>query len=390
MKINTKKFIRNILICVVAWLAVSYILNYAPGFKRDKFKDVINLIINDKNITEELKENIVFSDEPLGIYLSFDDIKNIFDKNIYYDKDEDLIVTTSNTKIASFKLNDNKMSINGVEKIMDAVAFKNEDIIYIPITELDVVYNIYEHLISNADGTRVLVIDELNSGFIKATVTGESVIKYKPRLLSKSIGKTTIGEEVACFYTTSKGWRLIRTESGILGYVKANKLDNEYIVRQDYNDEIKTAEITTSLKDGITLSLYNNEESTKIIIKTLFNLKENGTLVINEDLNEEDYTVWATISNKGLEDYTNEQIKKYDTRTELINTILGYISKYKLKGVNIDFNNVTNSSDFCRFIIELTPRLRDLGLTTNVVLNKSFEEKNIVGIVDYLITEKEQ
>ena len=81
-------------------------------------------------------------------------------------------------------------------------------------------------------------------------------------------------------------------------------------------------------------------------------------------------------------------IKDYNKREELINNVLNYVSKYKLKGININFKNVSNSNEFCRFIIELTPRLRDLGLTTNVVLNSSFEEEKIIGVVDYLIKEQ--
>lgn len=386
MKINTKKFIRNVLICVVAWIVVSYILNYTPGFKRDKFDGITNLIINDKDVTEELKKTIYVAENGT-VYLCFDDVKELLDKNICYYEDINLIVTTSNTKTAEFKLEDSKIIINGIEQTMHARSFKYDNIIFIPVSELKIVYNIEIEYIKDTD---MVVIQKLNSGLIKAEISEESVIKYKPRALSKSIGKTKKGEEVACYYTTSKGWRLIRTEDGLLGYVKANKLDNEYIVRQDYDDEIKTAEITTSLKDGTTLNLYTKQSNSNIVIKTLFNLKENGTLAINGNLNEEDYTVWATISNEGIENYTNIQINNYETRRELINTILIYASKYRLKGINIDFNNVTNSDDFCRFIIELTPRLRDLGLTTNVVLNKSFKEDNIVGIVDYIITKKEQ
>lgn len=386
MKINAKKFIRNILICVVAWLVVSYILNYAPGFKRDKFVGITKLIINDKDVTEELKDKILIAENG-SIYCGLDDIKELFDKNIYYNKEQNLIVTTSNTKIAVFKLEDEMIKINGLEQVMKAKAFEYENIIYIPISELNNVYNLEINYVADND---IVVIDNLNKGLIKAAVSEESVIKYKPRFLSKSLGKTQVGEEVDCFYTTSKGWRLIRTQNGILGYVKANKLDNEYIVRQDYDDEIKTAEITTSIIDGTKLNLYTNQGDSEITIKTLFSLKENGVLVVNGDLKEKDYTVWATISNNGLEQYTNEKITEYDTREELINTILGYISKYKLKGINIDFNEVKNSDDFSRFIIELTPRIRDLGLTTNVVLNESFNEEKIVGIVDYLITKKEQ
>ena len=60
----------------------------------------------------------------------------------------------------------------------------------------------------------------------------------------------------------------------------------------------------------------------------------------------------------------------------------------RVRGINLDFQNVTSQKNFERFIIELTPRLRELGITTNVILNNSFEETNLVGVVDYLITEK--
>ena len=384
MKLNTKKFLRNILICIVAWLIVSFILNYAPGFKRDKYAGVTKLIINDKDVTDELKQNIYVSEEGY-VYFSIQDLRNLFDKNISYYEDLNIVVTTSNTKIAAFNLEDSKVTLNGIKQEVEANLVKKDNLIYIPISELQVVYNIEVNYIKDKN---IVVIENLNSGLIKAEVTEDSVIKYKPRFISKKVGKVSVGEQVSCYYTTSKGWRLIRTENGILGYVKANMLENEYIVRQDYDDEIKTAEIKTSLKDGTTLSLYNNQETSKIIVKTLFNLKENGTLTINQDLNEEDYTVWATISNEGLEKYTNDMIKDYNKREELINNVLNYVSKYKLKGININFKNVSNSNEFCRFIIELTPRLRDLGLTTNVVLNSSFEEEKIIGVVDYLIKEQ--
>ena len=384
MKINTKKFFRNILICIIAWILVSLILNYAPGFRRDKHAGITKLIINDEDATDVLKQDIYVSEEQ-DVYFSMQDLRNLFDKNICYYEDLNVIVTTSNTKIAAFDLNNSKVKLNGIEHDLKANIIKKDSILYIPISELQVVYNIEVKYIKDK---KIVIIDNLNSGFIKAEVIEEGIIKYKPRFISKKIGKVSVGEQVACYYTTSKGWRLIRTENGTLGYIKANMLDHEYIVRQDYDDEIKTAEIKTSLKDGTTLSLYNNQETSKIIIKTLFNLKENGTLTVNQNIDEEDYTVWATISNEGLEKYTNDRIKDYNKREELINTVLDYVIKYRLKGININFKSVSNNNEFCRFIIELTPRLRDLGLTTNVVLNDSFNEDKIAGVVDYLIKEQ--
>lgn len=125
------------------------------------------------------------------------------------------------------------------------------------------------------------------------------------------------------------------------------------------------------------------------MIKTLFNIGANGAIEsIEENSNNEDYKIWATISNKELEKQTNELIMDYAKRTEIINTIVNYAIKYRVAGINIDFESVNNNEAFNRFIIELTPRLRELGITTNVILNDSFDEAKLVGIVDYLITEK--
>ena len=110
-------------------------------------------------------------------------------------------------------------------------------IIYIPVSELELVYNIDVNYIEEND---VVVIENLNQGLIKAQVEEEANIKYKPRLISKKVGEVQVGETVSCYYTTSKGWRLIRKDDGTLGYVKANVLTNEYIVRQDFDDTIKT------------------------------------------------------------------------------------------------------------------------------------------------------
>ena len=385
MKINTKKFTRNIIVCLIAFYIVSLILNYAPGFKRNKFEGVTNLIINDKNLTEELEQKIYVDNN--NIYLSKEDIKKFFDKNIYYDEENNVLITTSNTKTASIVIGENKMKVNGVEQELKAKAFRTEETIYVPISDLSLIYNIS---INYANETNIVVIDRLNSGLIKAEVEEDAVIKFKPRKISKKVGKVQKGEKISCYYTTSKGWRLIRKEDGTLGYVKANILGQEYIVRQDFNDEIKTSEITTSLKNGSTLSLYNNNrETTKIVIKTLFNLESNGTIKIDENEITSDYKIWATVSNEGLEKQTNELIANYQTRTQLIDTLVNYISKYRIYGLNIDFRNVSMGANFNRFVIELAPRLRELGITTNIVLNDSFNESEFVGIVDYLIIEKE-
>ena len=78
---------------------------------------------------------------------------------------------------------------------------------------MKLVFNIEMDYIKDND---VVIIDRLNEGIIKADVSIRSDIQYKPRGLSKVVGELNVGDKVSCFYTTSKGWRLIRTEDGVL------------------------------------------------------------------------------------------------------------------------------------------------------------------------------
>ena len=84
IKIQKKKFIRNIIIGIVALIVVAFIINIAPGFKRNKYKDVTNLVIGDANVTENLIKPI-YKDEEGNVYLSKEDIEQFLDKTIYYD-----------------------------------------------------------------------------------------------------------------------------------------------------------------------------------------------------------------------------------------------------------------------------------------------------------------
>ena len=122
------------------------------------------------------------------------------------------------------------MTVNNSNvRMLDSI-IRIDNNIYLPISDMEIVYNIK---ISYIKDTNKVVIEELDKGLIRATAVEDTNIKFKPRKLSKNIGTILQGETVNCFYTTSKGWRQIRKEDGTVGYIKANKLGDEYIVRQD-------------------------------------------------------------------------------------------------------------------------------------------------------------
>ena len=57
-----------------------------------------NLVINNRNVTENLKKDILI--ENGEIYISKQDLGNFFDKYIYEDQETEQVITTYNKKIA--------------------------------------------------------------------------------------------------------------------------------------------------------------------------------------------------------------------------------------------------------------------------------------------------
>ncbi|MBQ3145870.1 MAG: hypothetical protein IJB90_04865 [Clostridia bacterium] len=216
-KLKRIKFIKNILVGVISLIIVALIINIAPGYKRDKYKDIINLVLNEENKTEQLKHEI-YVNEKGTIYISEEDVKNLFDENIFYDEKYNQIITTTDTKVANIVIDEKEMIINDSNQPMIDAVIRINDIIYLPISDMTMVYNIDVKYI---ESTNRVIIDNLDKGMIKAIVTEKTDIKFKPRGLSKDIGTLKQGQSIYCFYTTSKGWRQIRTEDGVIRIYKS-------------------------------------------------------------------------------------------------------------------------------------------------------------------------
>ena len=93
---------------------------------------------------------------------------------------------------------------------------------------------------------------------------------------------------------------------------------------------------------------------------------------------EGNYESWTTISNAGAE------LSNYTDRTGIIDEIVSRAIESRINGVIIDFNNIENNEGVERFLIELTPRLREIGILTGVHVRSGMNEQKIRYIVDVL------
>lgn len=402
-----KKKVTKALIIVVAIIIIGVILyQINNNIVFDKNKN-INLVINNKNITSNLKKDIFIQDDE--IYISKQDLGNFFDKYIYEDTQNNQIITTYDTKIAAISLDENKISINGVSKKTYAQTIKKDDAIYLPIKELEDVYGIE---ISYIENSKVITIDSTSKEQKKAIVTKNLPVKSTKKFIAKTVDKIKKGSYVVVI-SEDKGYTKIRTENGKLGYIKSKYLANEVTVRENM-EETKQIEGKVNLVWDYYSTVANAPDRTgttidgiNVVSPAFFHLNKNGELEENvgeagkkyiEWAHNNGYKVWPMVQNAeaGSINVTSNIMNDYNKRQELISQIIVYCVKYKLDGVNIDFENMKQEDKnmYSRFIIELEPRLKEIGMTLSVDVTapdgsetwSMCFDRNVIGdVADYIV-----
>ena len=388
LKINKIKFIRNIIISLIALIIVAVIFMVAPNYVMEEDDGKIHLIINNTNLTssDRLSNDVLI--ENGVIYLSEQDISRFFDSYLYYENKYNQYITTSNTKVATIEVGSNKMEVNGISTpisgtIIERDGENGEKIVYLPFSEMKDVYNVE---IQNIEETNIILIDSLDREQITAEATKDFSVKLKTKFLSRTIDKVKKGEQVVVISKNNDGWAKIRTAKGKIGYVKIDKLQNEKRVRENMEQEQQIENEKISMvfdyysesrvapnRNGTTITGVN------VVSPSFFVLKELGKGEIIDKVGtsgqnyikwakENGYKVWAMFANDSMIETTSEILNDYKVRKQTIENIVDLAVQYGIDGINLDFENIYKEDKdmFTRFVIELYPRLKDLGMSLTV------------------------
>ncbi len=225
-----KKGIIKIVITIIAILLIGIIVYKVNEYIILDKNININLVINNRNVTSNLKKDIIIEDGE--IYISKQDLGNFFDKYIYEDKQNNQIITTYDNKIAAISIEKNNININGADKQTYAHPTEKDGILYIPIKELKDVYGIE---ITNIEDSKVLVLDSISRKQAKAIVTKDIPVKSSTKFIAKTVDRIKKGSYVVVI-SEDNGYAKIRTESGKIGYIKSNKLANKVVVREELEE----------------------------------------------------------------------------------------------------------------------------------------------------------
>lgn len=413
-KINVPRLILRIVIVAIILGLMIFAIKIAPNYARDEFADVTNLVINNNNITRNVKSNIIIEDNT--IYLSTGDMQNFFDEYLLVDEENGRVITTSNTKTVMLPLEGTTINVNGAQKSIEHSLLNRDGTIYLPITDLTDIYNIE---VNYSAESNIVTIDSLNRKFVQALSSKNMSVKYLPTVFSKTVDKLERGDTVVLVQDRENGgnvveedWIKVRTKNGEIGYVKLDDITDENTVREDLdiNTKIdgKVSLVWDYYSQYVEAPVRDGEiEGVNVVSPSFYEITASGDIDANIGRNGENYVewahangykVWPMLSNSELGDMdaVSNLLSTFENRSYLIDNIIDELIDAGVDGVNVDFENMYQSDkdNYSRFIIELAPRLREAGLTLSVDVtapdgSETWSlcfDRNVIGkVADYII-----
>lgn len=378
-----KKFFVLKLFIVCVFLFVSYMIcgftkyYIAPIYYGD---EEIRVIIDDAEVTRNMPNVAVFVDGKA--MLSFDTIKKYFDEYIYFDEKYNTVIITGDTDIIKMKLDDNSLNLNGISKNIKVPVKKINDVIYVPVEELQKMYNIA--VVHNEK----LIITTDNIEYKEIKMNQKEKVKLYKKQISLTTGKVKAGEVLTVFSgEESEEYAKVRTTNGDLGYVKRKNLDgtivlDKKIIEDNKNIITKKINLTWEYAENYTPNRLDQEkiEGLNIISPTWIYMKNtSGDIKFNTLSSEyimwakkKGYTLWPTLKNDSMGiEKTSTLVTDMYARENIIANVVELALKYGFDGINIDFENMKmkDKDEFSQFIREFSATLRRNNLVASVDVN---------------------
>lgn len=385
-KLNKGRLIFAIVVLIGLILIIKGITSFVLSGKEPK---EISLLLDNELV--KVKNEII--KEKDTIYLSKDDIENLFDSSIYYNPAEKELITTFNKHIALLKIDEKFMVVNDSNAELSNPMIEKNGKVYLPFSEMGIVYDLeFEY----SESTKKLIADSTNKAKSQALTLKKYNMKDKPNIFSGTVEKVEHGEYVNIVEDANKKYFKVRTAKGNIGYIKKKRLSEPEKLRDDWNEEKQEYAV---IKDASDISKKYSDaklesEKQNIVIPTFFNVEKGGEILdktgsetaeftaYTEWAKEHNVEIWASLEN-------NEDVSKllmtYTDRNKVINELYKKLVEHQFSGVNINFKKIDDVNSFNRFIIELTPRLKELGIKVAVTKNEYVDSAKLEKVVHLVI-----
>ncbi len=386
-KLNKFKVKCSILIIIL----LIFIIIFGFNLIRKNREKELTILLNNEFI--ETINKVIIDDEK-NIYFSKDDIQKIYDETIYFNEAEKELITTYNTHVALLKIDESYSLIDDENVELKGKLKEDNNLVYLPITDLEKVYDIE---LEYAENNNRIIIDSILKEKKEAYIVKKGKITEKKGFFNgRNLENVIIGDKVVILEENGK-YTKVRTRLGNIGYIKSKKLSEITTLREDLKDNKQEIEVYDNYSNisGVYENVSVNQEKLNVVTPVFFHIDKNSKVLDRTTSTTATYAIyknWAdsnglqimpTITNN---ENVSSTLLSYSQRSQVINSLKEMMLKYNYIGINIEFEAIDDINSFYRFILELSPRFKAAGIKVAVTLNNSNLEKDkIKDVVDYII-----
>lgn len=369
--------------------------------------NIFFVILEDLKLKEEKDYKYINNQ----IFFSVDFVKNYFDKDIYYDEQESMLIITAENTVYRFKPEQGYGTSNNKEiQLITPLSITGETL-YIPY---DLLKELYREIIDFNWNDNSLVIDYKHYEYLEGVLINDAKLSISPHEKSPFFGEVLLLEsEKVIVFAEESSWFKIRTVDGQIGYINNDNLMIDYSKERfkikNEIDDTSVKEELINLTWDYTYGPMRNIESVEkmpgvnIVAPTWFDIIDSkGTIYDKGNLNysrlyrKSGYEVWPAVTNSFEPTLTKELLRSSATREKLIIDLINIYNYYEVDGINIDFENIYyDDKDYLtQFVRELYPVFKENGLkvsmdvsprSTNPYWSMVYDRKKLQESLDYMM-----
>ena len=354
------------------------------------------------------------------VYLDYETVIQEFNHRFYWDHNENILTYTTPDEILQAEAGSNQYSVT---KSMIKTNANTEypivkvfaDQVYISIDFVakysDMDYQYYP------DPNRV-IINYKWGDYLFTDVTKNTQLRKNASIKSPILAELPAGTSLMCVNmeeVPKKGFSKVMTKEGIIGYVKNKHIKESYYktLSSDFKEPEYTSQTRPEKINLVFHQVFNKDavsnlealvkpaKGLDVIVPTWFSVNDvSGTIssIATEEYvkkaNDLGLEVWGLVDDFNTDVSMHELLSYTSRRETLSNTLVEAALKYKLNGINIDFEKISSDTGihFIQFLRELSVKCRNNGIVLSVdnyvpmPYTAYYDREEQGKIVDYVIT----
>lgn len=390
-----KRGIQSVILIVAVIIVI--ILIIIIGKLADKYTPTKERMSLDEYfaLTEESTAAIVWNHELMpnqavikdgALYLDYETVKQ-FNSRFYWDANENLLLYTTASDVVSAEALSKEYRVSKKKHAEDyTIVYADADTAYVALDYIkkftDLEYEFFE------EPNRIVVKTDWSDDFVVGAKK-KTQIRYRGGIKSPvlyDVGK----EEQMILLKKGEDWHKVATESGIVGYVRAKKLEKEEARRYDHTpvkeefthllkeEKINMAwhQVTTADANSTVSDVIANTKGLNVISPTWFYLNDSeGNLMSLASAeyvkycHEQGIEVWALVSNLENEEADSTEVLTHTSkRNVMVKQLIAAAIEYDFDGINVDFEALSAEAGegYVQFIRELSLKCENNGIVLSV------------------------